>query len=425
MDKPDHRCVALKLNNHTMNDINTDYDLIIAGGGMVGSALACALGASELRIALLESAPLASVRPGEQLDSRVSAISRASQRIFAAVGAWNEMTAWRVSPFRDMRVWDSTGSGRIHFDSADIGEPLLGWIVENRVIQFALLERARQLPAVDLCCPAALDSAQPLDNDRWQVQLNDGRVVTTRLLVGADGAQSKIRQLAGIGASGWEYDQKAVVANVRTSESHQATAWQRFLPTGPLAFLPLHDGRCSIVWSTTPAQADALLALDEQPFGDALGEALAWRLGAIVQVGIRGAFPLRLQHTHHYVKPGLALIGDAAHVVHPLAGQGVNLGLLDAATLAEVILDAAANQQQIGSMKVLRRYERWRKGDNLLMLGVMDSFKRLFGASLPPAPLLRNMGLNLTDAIRPLKNRIARRAMGLEGDLPRLARPVW
>ena len=399
-----------------------DYDLIIAGGGMVGSTLACALSDADFKIALLESAPLERIRPGEETDLRVSAVNRASQRIFAAVGAWSDMTAWRVSPFRDMRVWDAGGFGQIHFDSATLGEPLLGWIIENRVIQYALLERVRQLPAVDLLCPAALETAWPEDAGGWRVRLTDGREFTTRLLVGADGAQSKVRELAEIDTRGWSYHQKALVANVRTAEPHQETAWQRFLPTGPLAFLPLHDGRCSIVWSTTPEQADQLLALDEYNFAQALTEAFERRLGEIVQVGPRGAFPLRLQHARAYVKPGLALIGDAAHVVHPLAGQGVNLGLLDAATLAEVLLDGLAAGHEVGALRVLRRYERWRKSDNLPMLGIMDGFKRLFGNSLPPVRLLRNLGLNLTDAAGPLKNAMARRAMGLEGDLPKLAR---
>lgn len=407
-----------------MNSIKIDYDLIIVGGGMVGSALACALGETDLRIALLEGKPLEHICPDLKPDLRVSAINRASQRIFAAVGAWDSMTAWRVSPFRDMQVWDAMGSGHIHFDSAAIGEPLLGWIIENRVIQYALLERVQQLPAVDLFCPMALDAAEPLDGKGWRVRLNDGCEYATRLLVGADGAQSKVRQLAGVNTRGWSYDQKAVVSNVRTAESHQETAWQRFLPAGPLAFLPLHDGGCSIVWSMLPEQADALLALDDSAFAQALTEAFDRRLGAITDVGPREAFPLRLQHTHDYVKPGLALIGDAAHVVHPLAGQGVNLGLLDAATLAEVILNALAAGQEIGAFKTLRRYERWRKGDNLLMLGVMDGFKRLFSNSLPPVRLLRTLGLHLTDAASPLKNLIARRAMGLEGDLPRLARAM-
>jgi 2-polyprenylphenol 6-hydroxylase len=340
------------------------------------------------------------------------------------VGAWDGMTAWRVSPFRDMRVWDAAGFGSIHFDSADIGEPLLGWIIENRVIQHALLERARQFPTVDLLCPTALETAHPLEEGGWRVGLNDGREFTTRLLVGADGAQSKVRQLAGIETGGWGYDQHAVVANVRTEKPHQETAWQRFTPSGPLAFLPLSDGRCSIVWSNTPERAAGLLALDDNDFGDALMAAFEARLGAILEVGPRAAFPLRLQHAHAYVKPGVVLIGDAAHVIHPLAGQGVNLGLLDAATLAEVLSDAVAADRNIGSFKVLRRYERWRKGDNLLMLGIMDGFKRLFGNTLPPVRLLRNLGLNLTDAAGPLKNLIARRAMGLEGDLPRLARDV-
>ena len=405
-----------------MSLVKTDYDLVIAGGGMVGAALAGALGEADLRIALLEGAPLDRIRPSDESDIRVSAIHRASQRIFAAIGAWDGMTAWRVSPFRDMRVWDAAGFGQIHFDSADLGEPLLGWIIENRVIQYALLERARQLSAVALLCPATLDTAQPLAETGWRVRLHDGRELTTRLLVGADGASSRVRQLANIDTRGWNYDQQAVVGHVRTAEPHQETAWQRFLPTGPLAFLPLHDGRCSIVWSTTPEQAEALLALNESAFAEALADAFDRRLGSIIEVGPRGAFPLRRQHAQAYVKPGLALIGDAAHVVHPLAGQGVNLGLLDAATLAEVILDALDTGQDFASFKTLRRYERWRKGDNLLMLGVMDGFKRLFGNPLLPVRLLRNVGLNLTDTVGPLKNLIARRAMGLEGDLPRLAR---
>lgn len=263
--------------------MNTDYDLIISGGGMVGAMLVCALGQTDLNIALLEGTPLERIQPNTKLDYRVSAINRASQRIFAAVGAWENMTAWRVSPFRAMQVWDAAGSGQIHFDSADLGEPLLGWIIENRVIQAALLERAQQLPAVTLRCPATLESAEPLtENGGWQVQLTDGCVLTTRLLVGADGAQSKVRRLADIDASGWDYDQQAVVANVRTAEPHQETAWQRFLPAGPLAFLPLADGRCSIVWSTAPETADELLARDEADFARMLADAFDRRLGEIV-----------------------------------------------------------------------------------------------------------------------------------------------
>ena len=404
--------------------MNADYDLIIAGGGMVGAMLACALGHTDLNIALLEGMPLERIQPNAEPDNRVSAINRASQRMFAAVAVWERMTDRRVSPFCRMQVWDAAGSGRIRFDSADLDEPQLGWIIENRVIQAALLERVQYLPGVTLLCPAALDTAQPLTESGWRVQLTDGRTFTTRLLVGADGAQSKVRQLAGIKTGGWDYDQHAVVANIRTTESHQQTAWQCFLPTGPLAFLPLVDGYCSIVWSTTPQIAAELLALDKIGFAEALTAAFNRRLGSVVEVGLRGVFPLRLLHARTYIKPGLALIGDAAHVIHPLAGQGVNLGLLDAATLAEVILDARATGQDFSTFKTLRHYEWRRKGDNLLMMGVMDGFKRLFGHSLPPVQWLRNFGLNLTDNAGPLKNLIARRAMGLDGDLPRLARAV-
>jgi 2-octaprenylphenol hydroxylase len=396
-----------------------DYDVIIAGGGMVGAALACALNGGHLRVALIEGAPLARIRPEVDVDLRVSAITCASQRLFSALGAWEPMIGWRVSPFRDMRVWDAAGPGQIHFDSATIGEPLLGWIIENRVIQYALLERAQALDNVDLLCPAAVSSVT-LRDDAAQVQLDDDRALRARLLVGADGATSRVRRWADIHTEGWSYDQKAVVATISTERFHAETAWQRFLPTGPLAFLPLHDGRCSIVWSTTPAQADHLLQLDKSRFALELAEAFEWRLGGVTGVTARGAFPLRLQHARSYIKPRVALIGDAAHVVHPLAGQGVNLGLMDAAALAEVLLDALAAGKDIGSPKVLRRYERWRRSENLLMMGVLDGFKRLFGSTLTPVRLLRNLGLNLTDAAVPVKNLLARRAMGLSGDLPRL-----
>lgn len=214
--------------------MNTDYDLIISGGGMVGAMLAAALGHADLNIALLEGTPLERIQPGVELDCRVSAINRASQRMFASVGAWDGMTAWRVSPFRTMRVWDAAGFGQIHFDSADLGEPLLGWIIENRVIQSALLGTGAATAGSDLADPVALESAEALAGNGWRVQLTDGRILTTRLLVGADGAQSKVRQLADIADCQrlGLCDQKAIVANVRTAESHQETAWQRFLPTG-------------------------------------------------------------------------------------------------------------------------------------------------------------------------------------------------
>jgi 2-octaprenylphenol hydroxylase len=396
--------------------------VVIVGGGMVGAALACALGDGTLRVALVEDRPLETLRPGSEIDLRVSAITRASQHIFAAVGAWQRILAQqRIGPFREMQVWDAAGSGHIHFDSAAIGEPLLGWIIENRVIQTALLERAQEFANVQLHCPAALALVN-LDGESVRLQLKEGRELRARLLVGADGADSRVRHWAGVEVIGWNYQQKALVATVGTQYPHVETAWQRFLPSGPLAFLPLHDGRSSIVWSTTPAQAEHLLSCGEEVFALELAEAFDWRLGGITSVGRRAAFPLRLQHAQAYVRPRIALVGDAAHVVHPLAGQGVNLGLLDAAALAEVLQEAAAAGLDIGAFRVLRRYERWRKGENLLMLGVLDGLNRLFGSPLTPVRLLRNLGLSLTDAALPVKHLFARRAMGLAGDLPRLAR---
>ncbi len=241
-------------------------------------------------------------------------------------------------------------------------------------------------------------------------------------MVGADGADSRVRALAGIDEHRREYDQEAVVATVTTERSNPAIAWQRFLTTGPLAFLPLADGRSSIVWSTGPAEAARLVELPEDEFRAVLGEAFEHRLGAVTAVGRRARFTLRRAHAARYVGPRLALVGDAAHVVHPLAGQGVNLGLLDAATLAEVLLQGRARGCDLGALALLRRYERWRKGENLAMLAALDGLKRLFGASAPPLRWARSAGLSLVDRFPPAKRFFMRRAMGLEGDLPAAAR---
>ncbi len=397
------------------------FDIVIAGGGMVGATLACALRDSGLRIAVVEARRPARDWPQDSVDLRVSAISVASERIFRALGAWPAMAARGISPFLEMQVWDAGGSGSIHFDSADLGQPRLGHIIENRVIQAALLDQLDTCEAVELISPAVLASWQRHE-EGLRLQLEDGSELRTRLLVGADGGASRVRTLAGIATRGWSYEQRAVVAVVETRLSHEQTAWQRFLPTGPLAFLPLRDGRSSIVWSTTPQRAEALLAMDEAAFCKTLGEAFDLRLGRILAAGPRAAFPLRLQHALRYVDHRLALVGDAAHMIHPLAGQGVNLGLLDAAALAQVIGEAVAAGRDFAAPTTLRRYERWRKGDNLLTMGVMDGFKRLFGNDWPPLRLARNLGLRLADRAVPVKNRLMRHAMGLREDLPALAR---
>lgn len=396
------------------------YDLLVIGGGMVGATLAAACAGQGLKIAVLEARLPVRAWPSDDIDQRVSALNRASQRILTRLGVWERICELGVSPYREMRVWDATGGGAIHFDSADLGEPDLGHIVENRVIQLALWERLEHCPDVELIAPARISDLE-LGERRAEVTLHDGRRLATRLLVGADGRDSRVRDLAGIETQGWDYDQRAIVAHVRTALPHQETAWQRFLPSGPLAFLPLADGRCSIVWSAEETRCEELLALDDQAFAAALGEAFDERLGDILAVGPRASFPLRLQHAQAYCRERLALVGDAAHALHPLAGQGLNLGMLDAAELAAAITRARERRRDIGGRAALRRYERARRGDNLVMLAAMDGFKRLFGNQLPPLAALRSLGLALTDRAGPVKGHLTAAAMGLLGELPPLA----
>jgi 2-octaprenylphenol hydroxylase len=252
--------------------------------------------------------------------------------------------------------------------------------------------------------------------------LDDGAELSADLVVGADGVHSPLRERLQIATQTHDYRQGGLVARVLTEHDHQATAWQRFLPGGPLAFLPTADGWCSIVWTLPAEAAQHMLTADKPVFHEALGEAVDFRLGRIVDSETREVFPLQRLHAEHYVREHVALVGDAAHAIHPLAGQGINLGLLDAAALAEVVLNARKQQQRIGSLHVLRRYERWRRGDNQLMMTAMDGFNRLFGNTLPVLSRLRNLGLSLAERVTPAKALLARRAMGLAGDLPALAR---
>jgi len=399
------------------------FDVIIAGGGMVGAALGCALAGRGMRIAVVEARKPTGGWPEGDISNRVSALSRSSQNLLVRLGAWPHMQRLGVSVYRAMYVWDQGGAGHIHFDSADVGEPDLGHIVENRVTQLALWECLRELDHATLFCPDRV-SGYELAADHARVVLNSGAELRAKLLVGADGRDSAIRQMAGIGTKGWDYDQHALVANVSHELPHEATAWQRFRETGPLAFLPLADGRSSIVWSTSPGQAAELAAVAEDEFCSRLGEAFGNRLGRVTGTGPRGVFPLRLSHNDSYVQNRLALVGDAAHAIHPLAGQGVNLGFMDAAELADVLLEAVEKGRDFGALHTLRRYERARKGENMAMLGAMDVFKRLFSNDIVPLRLLRNAGLDLADRVTPVKNLFLRRALGTIGELPSLARPV-
>lgn len=397
------------------------YEVIVVGAGMVGAALACALAQDGVRVALVDGVEPESKAGHGPYDLRVSALTHASRRLLESLQAWPTIAAARVSPFRHMHVWDAGGGSSIHFDAAEVGQDTLGHIVENRLIQSALHERMQSMNHVDRIIPAQLESLH-VDADAVTAILQDGRSLQARLLVGADGVQSTVRKLAGIATRGWAYDQHGVVATVRPQRFHEETAWQRFLPDGPLAFLPLADGTCSIVWSARPAHAEALLQMEDAAFRNALEHAFESRLGPILESGKRLRFPLRLQHASNYVQSRVALVGDAAHSIHPLAGQGVNLGFLDAAALAEVLLQGRSHQRDLGEFRLLRRYERWRKGDNLATMAVMDGFKRLFGAEAAPLKWLRNAGLGLVDRAGPVKRTIIEHAMGLSGDLPRMVR---
>ena len=403
-----------------MTSSNTS-DVAIVGGGVVGAALACALADKGLTLTLIDAQTPTPYDPKAEVDLRVFALSMASHRILEALGAWQMVADTRLSPYRDMQVWDAGGKGSVHFDSADLGQPELGYIVENSLLQHALWARLKGNPKVNLMHPARAE-ALTLDDAGATLALDGGRRLKTRLVVAADGAGSATRALAGIEVENLPYGQRAVVAHVRTELPHQATAWQRFLPTGPVAFLPLADGRVSVVWSADEAEAARILGLDDAGFCAALTAASDSRLGSVRSTTRRLAFPLQRLHAREYVRGRFALAGDAAHALHPLAGQGVNLGLLDAAALAEVIGDAVHKGRDVGDLGVLRRYERWRKGDNLAMIFALDAFKRLFSNDNAGISACRNAGLRAVDRFTPLKHAFVRRAMGLSGDLPLLAR---
>jgi len=388
------------------------YDVIIVGGGMVGTALACALGDSPLSVALIETREPNYNWPTDSFDLRVSAITRASQLFLEKLNVWQTIQNERAFAYHDMHVWDAGGDGSIHFDCAEIGEANLGHIIENRVINKSLALRIQQFDNITVHCPATPAKLQ-IDANPAQLELDDGTQLETELFVGADGGRSWVRQQAGISVSTRDYQQTAVATNVRTELPHQHTAWQRFLATGPLAFLPLAENNISsIVWSTTAAEAERLCALDETDFNAELEVAFESKLGKILSTGPRASFPIKGQHADHYVKPHLALIGDAAHTIHPLAGQGVNLGFADAHCLADTVLTAHAANKSIGSLKTLRRFERSRRGDNLLMLEAMGIFKQLFSNNTPGLRELRNAGLKLTDSTSAIKHFFMSKALG-------------
>ena len=404
-------------------------EIVVVGAGMVGAAAAALLArrAPGVPVVVLDAEAPPRWRPEDPPGLRVSAVSEASRRVLSACGAWDEIAAARISPYAHMRVWDGAipagGPGAIRFDAADVAAPVLGHIVENELVRLALRNALQRLDNVKLLDGARLESLV-LDGERAELGIEDGRRLQARLVVGADGAGSPSRDMAGLQVTGHDYEQRAVVCNIRCQLPHRETAWQRFLPHGPIAFLPLADGRVSIVWSTTLAEADTLLAADDERFRAAVAEASDGCLGEVLEAGPRAAFPLRMRHAPVYTRARYALVGDAAHTVHPLAGQGVNLGFLDAAALAEVVGDGLAAGRDPGDPALLRRYERWRKPENVIAMRAFDGINRLFSNDSPALGTLRRAGFTVVDRLAPLKDVFIRRAMGLDGDLPEAARPA-
>jgi len=402
-----------------------DFDVVIIGGGMVGTCLAALMAREEAlsgwQVALVDPAPPR--RPDEQsLDLRVSALSRASERILTAARAWDAIAPY-ASPYDEMVVWDAASTvdrpDALRFSAAETAEPNLGHIVENLRVQWALHESPllRGVTAVRSSL-AGLE----FDADAARVTLEDGRRLACRLVIGADGSQSVARQLAGIGRSGWTYGQTAIVAHLQPDKPHRATAWQRFLPEGPLALLPLSDGRVSLVWTTTPDAATVLLDADDAEFSERVSVASDHVLGKLKLSSARAGFPLALWHARAYVQPRLALVGDAAHTIHPLAGQGVNLGFLDCASLVQVLADAVARGDEPHGLRTLRRYERWRRSENAVVLAICDTLNRLFTEKSVAVAGLRRFGLSVVTSQPFLRRSLIERALGVGGDAPQLAR---
>ncbi|HJV07564.1 MAG TPA: FAD-dependent monooxygenase [Chromobacteriaceae bacterium] len=387
-------------------------DILIVGGGMVGTALAAALSGHGLKITVLERTPPQPFDPNQVPDLRVSALSPASANFLNKLGAWSRILAMRATPYTRMQVWEANEDQGTLFSASDANVNELGHIVENRLVQLATTSSMLERQDIDYRCPAQITRIdyQPLAS---RVKLADGSVLVARLLVAADGALSQVREAAGIGISSRDYPMHAMVATCLMPYGQQDITWQRFTPTGPQAFLPLNDHYASLVWYHTPTDVKRLMALPDDELISAFCAAFPTKLGGIREIVSRGFFPLTRRHANCYAKDGVVLAGDAAHTIHPLAGQGVNLGFQDAAALADVLLAAHAKGEDLASLNVLKRYEKQRRYANIAMQRTMDAFCYGFANDIGPLKAVRNLGLKLAGKAGPIKREVIRYALGL------------
>ncbi|MBT3789959.1 MAG: UbiH/UbiF/VisC/COQ6 family ubiquinone biosynthesis hydroxylase [Alphaproteobacteria bacterium] len=394
-----------------------NVDAIINGGGLVGLALGCALAGAGLRIVVIDRDDPATMLDAPY-DGRSSAIAWASQQALAEIGVWSHV-AERAQAMLDIRVSDGASPLFLHYDHRELdGEPF-GYMVENRHMRQALHARAAELPALQLLAPFTAEKISRHDNG-VDVVLSDGRNIKARLFVGAEGRRSPSREDAGITASGWSYHQVGIVCTVRHQHPHHGIAQERFLPSGPFAILPLVGNRASLVWTETDALAPVMMALDDAGFLAEIRKRFGDYLGELELEGPRWSYPLTLQIADRYIDKRLALAGDSAHGMHPIAGQGLNVGLRDVAALTEVLVDAARLGLDIGSDDVLERYQRWRRFDNATLLAVTDVLNRLFSNDIEPIHMARDIGLAAVNKMPELKKLFMRHARGTVGKLPKL-----
>jgi 2-octaprenyl-6-methoxyphenol hydroxylase len=397
-----------------------DVELLVAGGGLVGLLVAIACAGSGLAVALIDRQDPEAMQE-TAFDGRSSAIAYGSRLVLEGLGVWPDI-APDAEPILEIRVADDASPLFLHYDHRDLesGEPL-GYIIENHLLRRALFARARALPSLSLLAPVAVERADASPHGTIAL-LSDGRRLAVRLVAACEGRDSPLRRAAGIRTIEWRYPQTGIVTAVRHEEPHHGVAVEHFLPAGPFAILPMTGNRSSIVWTERAELAPRLMALDDAAFAVELSARFGDFLGAVEPTGPRWAYPLALMQARRYVALRLALLGEAAHLVHPIAGQGLNLGIRDVAALAELVVDQRRLGLDIGDEQLLSRYERWRRFDTLLLAAVTDGLNRLFSNAVPPLRLVRDLGLFAVDRLPPLKRFLMRDAMGLTGDLPRLVR---